>query len=89
MLRRWIVAVLVMVARPGGPVAHVDGEHAGATGRYIVVLKDSAHADAVAGRATGLGATVNSVFSSLNTLVVVASAAAPREPCSRTPGSPS
>ena len=70
MLRRWIVAVLVMSLAPVGLSLTSTAGSAGATGRYIVVLKDSANADAVAGRATGLGATVNSLFSSVNTLVV-------------------
>jgi subtilisin family serine protease len=70
MLRRWIVAVLVMSLAPVGLSLTSTASSAGATGRYIVVLKDSANADAVAGRATGLGATVNSLFSSVNTLVV-------------------
>jgi subtilisin len=42
----------------------------GIFGRYIVVLKDTANADAVAGKATTLGATVDSLFGSINTLVV-------------------
>jgi subtilisin family serine protease len=70
MLRRWIVAVLVLALAPVGLSLTSTASSAGATGRYIVVLKDSASADAVAGRATGLGATVNSLFSSVNTLVV-------------------
>jgi subtilisin family serine protease len=70
MLRRWIVAVLVLSLAPVGMSLTSTASSAGATGRYIVVLKDSANADAVAGRATGLGATVNSLFSSVNTLVV-------------------
>jgi subtilisin len=43
---------------------------AGQAGRYIVVLNESANADAVASRATGLGATINSLLGSINTLVV-------------------
>ncbi|HYT38662.1 MAG TPA: S8 family serine peptidase, partial [Acidimicrobiia bacterium] len=40
------------------------------TGRYIVVLKDSASASDVAGTATGLGATVDSLFGAVDGLVV-------------------
>ena len=53
MLRRWIVAVLVMALAPVGLSLTSTAGSAGATGRYIVVLRDSANADAVAGRATG------------------------------------
>jgi subtilisin family serine protease len=69
MLRRWIVAVLVLSL---APVAMSLTSTAGSSGlgRYIVVLKDSANADAVASKATGLGATVNSLFSGVNSLVV-------------------
>jgi subtilisin family serine protease len=70
MLRRWIVAVLVLGLAPVGMSLTSTAGSAGATGRYIVVLKDSANAEAVAGRATTLGATVTSLFSSVNTLVV-------------------
>ena len=70
MLRRWIVAVLVMALAPVGLSLTSTANSAGAPGRYIVVLNDSANADAVANRATGLGATVNSLLGSINTLVV-------------------
>ncbi|HEV3365548.1 MAG TPA: S8 family serine peptidase [Acidimicrobiia bacterium] len=70
MLRRWMAAVLVMALAPVGMSLTSTAGSSGGTGRYIVVLKDSANADAVAGRATGLGATVNALFGSLNTLVV-------------------
>jgi subtilisin family serine protease len=70
MLRRWTVAVLVMALAPVGLSLSSTANSAGAPGRYIVVLNDSANAEAVAARATGLGATVNSLFGSINTLVV-------------------
>src|ERR1051325_3669083 len=70
MVRRWMVAVLVMALAPGGLSLSSTARSAGAPGRYIVVLNQSADADAVAGRASVLGATVNALFSSLNTLVV-------------------
>jgi subtilisin len=70
MLRRWMVAVLVMAMAPVGLSLTSTANSAGSPGRYIVVLNESANADAVASRATGLGAVVNSLFSSINTLVV-------------------
>ena len=70
MLRRWMVAVLVMALAPVGLSLTSTANSAGASGRYIVVLNDSANAGAVAERATGLGATVNALFGSINTLVV-------------------
>jgi subtilisin family serine protease len=70
MLRRWIVAVLVMALAPVGLSLTSTANSAGAPGRYIVVLNASASAGAVAARATGLGATVNALFGSVNTLVV-------------------
>jgi len=69
-VRRWIVAVLVIALAPVGLSLTSTAGSAGAPGRYIVVLKESASAEAVAGRATGLGATVNALFGSINTLVV-------------------
>jgi subtilisin family serine protease len=65
-----MVAVLVMALAPLGMSLSSTAGSSGAPGRYIVVLNQSANADAVAGRATVLGATVNALFSSLNTLVV-------------------
>jgi subtilisin family serine protease len=65
-----MVAVLVMALAPLGMSLSSTAGSSGAPGRYIVVLKQSANADAVAGRASVLGATVNALFSSLNTLVV-------------------
>jgi subtilisin family serine protease len=70
MLRRWFVAVLVMALVPVGMTLSSTAGSSGVLGRYIVVLKDSANADAVAGRAAGLGATVDSLFGSVNALVV-------------------
>ncbi|MEW6471702.1 MAG: S8 family serine peptidase [Actinomycetota bacterium] len=70
MLRRWVVAVLVMALAPVGLSLTSTANSAGSPGRYIVVLNESADAGAVANRATGLGATVNSLFGSVNTLVV-------------------
>jgi len=70
MVRRWMVAVLVMALAPLGMSWVSTAGSSGAPGRYIVVLNQSANAGAVAGRASVLGATVNALFSSLNTLVV-------------------
>jgi subtilisin family serine protease len=70
MLRRWIVAVLVMALAPVGLSLATPAESLGAYGRYIVVLKDPAAAESVADSATGLGATVQSLFGSVNSLVV-------------------
>jgi subtilisin family serine protease len=65
-----MVAVLVMALAPVGLSLNSTAGSSGGTGRYIVVLNESADADAVAGRATGLGATINGLFDSLNALVV-------------------
>jgi subtilisin family serine protease len=46
----------------GGPVV--------GTGRYVVVLKNSASASDVAGTATGLGGTIDDLFGTVHTLVV-------------------
>jgi subtilisin len=70
MLRKWVVAVLVMALAPVGLSLTSPANSAGQAGRYIVVLNESANADAVASRATGLGATINSLLGSINTLVV-------------------
>src|SRR5205814_595332 len=70
MLRRWIVSVLVLSLAPVAMSLSSTAGSSGILGRYIVVLKDSANADSVAGKATGLGATVDSLFGSINTLVV-------------------
>ena len=71
MLRRWLVSALALCLVPVAlSFSSAAGGSVLSTGRYIVVLKDPASAPAVADRATGLGATVDSLFSSVNTLVV-------------------
>ncbi|HZQ76428.1 MAG TPA: S8 family serine peptidase [Acidimicrobiia bacterium] len=70
MLRRWIVAVLVLSLGPVAMSLTSTASGSGLLGNYIVVLKDSANANAVAGTATSLGATVDALFGSINTLVV-------------------
>ncbi|HVW31215.1 MAG TPA: hypothetical protein VHL53_01640, partial [Acidimicrobiia bacterium] len=70
MLRRWVVALLVVSLAPVAMSMNSTAGSAGLLGRYIVVLKDSANADAVAGRAATLGATVNSLLGSVDALVV-------------------
>src|SRR5437870_12048059 len=70
MLRRWVVAVLVLSLAPVARSLSSTAGSSGILGRYIVVLNNSANADAVAGKATTLGATVDSLFGSINTLVV-------------------
>jgi len=70
MLRRWFVAVLVLSLAPMAMSLGSTASGSSLLGNYIVVLKSDASASAVAGRATGLGATVDSLFGSLNALVV-------------------
>src|SRR2546426_11250910 len=71
MLRRWLVAVLALCLAPlTFSLSAVAGGSVLGTGRYIVVLKDSASAPDVAAKATGLGATIDSLFSGIDTLVV-------------------
>jgi subtilisin family serine protease len=70
MLRRWIVAVVLLSLGPVAMSVTSTAGSSGVFGNYIVVLKDSASASAVAGKATGLGATVDALFGSINTLVV-------------------
>ncbi len=71
MLRRWLVAALAMCLVPVAmSLPSVAGGSVLGTGRYIVVLKDSASASDVAGTATGLGATVDSLFGAVDGLVV-------------------
>jgi subtilisin len=71
MLRRWLVAVLAVSLAPLAlSFSSVAGGSVLGTGRYIVVLKDSAAAPDVAARATGLGATVDGLLSGVDTLVV-------------------
>jgi subtilisin family serine protease len=52
------------------PLSSVAGGSVLGTGRYVVVLKNSASASDVAGTATGLGATIDDLFGTVNTLVV-------------------
>jgi hypothetical protein len=70
MMRRWLVAMLVMALAPIGLSLSSTAGSAALPGRYIVVLKDSTNADAVASRATGLGAVIDGLFGSVNSLVV-------------------
>ncbi|MDQ1516919.1 MAG: hypothetical protein QOE80_2749 [Actinomycetota bacterium] len=71
MLRRWLVAALALCLAPVAlSFSSVAGGSVLGTGRYIVVLKDPSATSAVAGRATGLGATVDSVFGAVDSLVV-------------------
>src|SRR5438067_12140330 len=70
MLRRWIVAVVVLSLAPVAMSLTSTPGSSILPGRYIVVLKDSADAGAVAGQASTLGATVDSLLGSINTLVV-------------------
>jgi subtilisin len=70
MLRRWLVAALALCLAPVAlSFSSVAGGSVLGTGRYIVVLKDPSSVSGVAGTATGLGATVNQVFGSVDTLV--------------------
>jgi subtilisin family serine protease len=71
MLRRWLVSVLALCLAPAATLlSSVAGGSVLATGRYVVVLKNSALASDVAGTATGLGATIDDLFGTVNTLVV-------------------
>ena len=71
MLRRWLVSALALCLAPVAlSLSSVAGGSVLGTGNYIVVLKDSASAPAVAATATGLGATIDSLFGAVNTLVV-------------------
>lgn len=69
MLRRSVVALLVLSIVPLATISTAGGEVTPLFGRYIVVLNDSAAPDAVAESATGLGATVNGIFDGLNGFV--------------------
>ena len=63
MLRRWLVALAVLSIAPVGlSLSSVAGSSVLRADRYIVVLKDSAPATAVAARATILGGTLDSLF---------------------------
>jgi subtilisin len=71
MLRRWLLALAVLSIAPVGlSLSSVAGGSVLRTGRYIVVLEDSAPATAVADRATLLGGTIDSLFGAVNTLVL-------------------
>ncbi|MDQ1499466.1 MAG: hypothetical protein QOI86_2806 [Actinomycetota bacterium] len=71
MLRRWLVAALALCLVPMAlSFSSVAGGSVLGTGRYIVVLKDPSSVSAVAGTATGLGATVDSLFGAVDSLVV-------------------
>ena len=71
MLRRWLVVLAVLSIAPVGlSLSSVAGSSVLRTGRYIVVLKQSAPGTAVAARATGLGGTVDSLFEAVDTLVL-------------------
>jgi subtilisin family serine protease len=70
MLRRCVIALLLSSLVPLGAATTAGGSLAPASGRYIVVLKDSADPGDVAARVTGLGATVQGLFSSVNGLLV-------------------
>jgi subtilisin len=72
MVRRCVIALLLSSLVPLTAATTAGSSLAPATGRYIVVLKESAHPNDVAARAKGLGATVQGVFSSLNGLLVSA-----------------
>jgi subtilisin family serine protease len=77
MLRRWLLALVVLCLAPVAlSLPSVAGSSGLGPARYIVVVNDSAPASAVAGTATGLGAVVDSLFGSVNTLVASLS---PRE----------
>ena len=67
MLRRWLLALVVLSLAPVGlSLSSVAGGSVLRTGRYIVVLDDSVQATA----ATGLGGTVDSLLGALNTAVM-------------------
>jgi len=71
MLRRWLVATLALCLAPLAlSLSSAASGSVLGSGRYIVVLKDAASTPAVAARATGLGATIDSLFSLVDTLVV-------------------
>jgi subtilisin family serine protease len=70
MLRRWLFSVLAVCLAPMAALPSGAGASAVGTGRYLVVLRNSASAPAVARTITGLGATVENLFGKVNTLVV-------------------
>jgi subtilisin len=70
MLRRWLLALVVLSLAPVGlSLSSVAGGSTLGPARYVVVVNDSAPASSVAGTAIGLGAVVDSLFGSVNTLV--------------------
>ena len=74
MLRRWLLAVVILCLAPVGlSLSSVAGSSVGPS-RYIVVMKDSSQVSGVAAGATGLGlglgAAVDSIFGVLDTLVM-------------------
>jgi len=70
MLRRWLVSALALTLAPVAfSLSSTASGSVLSTGNYIVVLKNSASAPAVASSATGLGATVDGLFGAVNTLV--------------------
>jgi subtilisin len=70
MLRRSIIALLIASLVPLALATQATGEVTPALGRYIVVLKSPAASESVAESASGLGATVNGLFTGLNGLLV-------------------
>jgi subtilisin family serine protease len=71
MLRRWLLALVVLSLAPVGLSLSSMAAGSGlGPGRYIVVVNDDAPASSVAGTVTGLGATVDSLFGAVNTLVM-------------------
>jgi subtilisin len=71
MLRRWLLALVVLCLTPLAlSLSSVAGSSGLGPSRYIVVMKDSAPVPDVAAKATGLGATIDSTFGFLNTLVM-------------------
>ena len=68
MVRRTLIALLLMSMVP--LASTVTAGSSPGTGRYIVVLKDSATAGTVAHQLTGLGASVQGLFGGLNSLLV-------------------
>lgn len=70
MMRRLMVSLVALpVIALGVTTQAVRSDAAPQYGRYVVVLNDSADPNAVASQATGLGAVVNGLFGSLNSLV--------------------
>jgi subtilisin len=69
-MRRFLVALAALPLVAVGITSQaIRSDAAPQYGRYVVVLNDSADPHAVAQQATGLGAVVNGLFGSLNSLV--------------------